>query len=1038
VIQPSLSGPTYYQAGNITVESGGTLIVRNVVISFVEFVADTGTAQQRLSHVYFFHDAGTVDFYNASLTTDVQVLNAYAKLNLTVTGDLNAWNSTFRFPGWLYIDGASAGVTLNNTVVTSNPDVALLAGGEPNAILGDTLWAPTITVLAGAKLTLLGSTIESVYADNTLANGFARPTPLNYTNTAGVIVDPGYSTSLPVNGPSDSADLALDWLYPAAGALSGYASVTYAGSSLGDSSVEVSVVYGGTSYSLGTVTFVSNTTTTLELPFSATLLHAITAGGMLQYLNNTGDFGVTGVIEVTIDDLSGAPADVHYLAFQLNTTGPSYNDLVTGAGSTVSAINSVLGFNFQLYNATPGAAYSQVAPLPWNSNKFLFTDDAVAYLANVTSPSSLPGVFYPSAFLPDPTSAVYTYRWAEFNLTGRDAVLPIQGARVSAFYAYTTNQENNYTTTALNQIASTVPAIWGYVQYWDGLQGVSSYGTSNAAGEAFLLLAASNITAATLPDGIALGNYHIGITVPAVDVPSQWFNWSVSPYPTGVAAGSYGYKGPDFAPMQEFQNYFGAMTVTGISILANSVANTTVRIGQVLGVKVTVEDAGTATITQIGGQLYYNGTKVLLAQYGAVNLDLTAPGQETNFTLSWVVNETVTGLHGWFDHTLSIAFLWNKGVPSLAGGALHENTTVKFAPSDIAFSAFAPPPSTINLDQSYISSGTVVFNGSQQATLTLWAWPEGGGTPIEIAATPSYTGNFTMTWFNLQQIVPSLAPGTTYTLKATATYNGRETNYTLPGTYTVPAAPSSPASFLFQKFLGLPLWVWLAIAAAAAVAIVLFLLVVRRQAAGKLVECGECGNLIPEDATVCPKCGAEFESDLIRCSRCASTIPADSKFCPECAAQLLGAPGEAAADPEKQAYADFTEKYRAEAKRELGDNYSEGAFWDWWKRQPTYTPFSQWSLQQGQGTARVGMTAPPAGTEAKPEAPSPTPAKKQPPKGGGPGWTEGPPAGAAAPAAEAAAPPTTPPGAGLKACPNCGKEIPAEYLVCPFCNAVTQ
>lgn len=173
---------------------------------------------------------------------------------------------------------------------------------------------------------------------------------------------------------------------------------------------------------------------------------------------------------------------------------------------------------------------------------------------------------------------------------------------------------------------------------------------------------------------------------------------------------------------------------------------------------------------------------------------------------------------------------------------------------------------------------------------------------------------------------------------------------------------------------------------------------------------------------------------MIRCSRCASTIPADSKFCPECAATLLGPTGEAESDPEKQAYADFTEKYRAEGKRELGDNYSEGAFWDWWKRQPTYTPFSQWSLQQGQGTARAGMTAPPVGTETTPEATE----GKTPPKGG-PGWAEGPPEGAVSPTPPAAAPtPTTPPtGAGLKACPSCGKEIPSEYLVCPFCNAVT-
>ncbi len=331
-----------------------------------------------------------------------------------------------------------------------------------------------------------------------------------------------------------------------------------------------------------------------------------------------------------------------------------------------------------------------------------------------------------------------------------------------------------------------------------------------------------------------------------------------------------------------------------------------------------------------------------------------------------------------------------------------------------------------------------MYNGSHPALIELIATPVGGGSPVEIAAAASLPGPFSMQWSPLTGL---LIPGTTYVLKAIAIYNGRETNLTLPGTYAVPPSPSSPASFLFQTFLGLPLWVWIAIAAAAVVAILLFLFVARRQAAGKLVECGECGNLIPEDATICPKCGAEFETDLIRCSRCASTIPADSKFCPECAAQLLGTPGEAESDPEKQAYADFTEKYRAEAKKELGDNYSEGAFWDWWKRQPTYTPFSQWSLQQGQGTARAGMTAPPVGTQTTPELDD----GRMPPKGGGstPYAETG---AASAPATSAAAPPTTsaavpPPaagGAGLKACPSCGKEIPTEYLVCPFCNAVTQ
>ena len=163
----------------------------------------------------------------------------------------------------------------------------------------------------------------------------------------------------------------------------------------------------------------------------------------------------------------------------------------------------------------------------------------------------------------------------------------------------------------------------------------------------------------------------------------------------------------------------------------------------------------------------------------------------------------------------------------------------------------------------------------------------------------------------------------------------------------------------------------------------------QRQAKGKLVECGECGNLIPEDATVCPKCGAEFETDLVRCSRCGSTIPANSQVCPECAAQLLGKGEQETSDPERQGYADFVERFRAGARKELGDNYNEGAFWDWWKRQATYLPFSQWKFQQTQGS-RAGMTAPPADSsgdnmavaaeQLAPAAPA-TPPKK----GGGPG-----------------------------------------------------
>src|SRR5208282_3003909 len=67
VIQPTPGTHTYYQGGNITVEHGGTLIVRNVTLSFVQFVSDTGTPMQRLSHIFRFIDNGTVNIYNSTV-----------------------------------------------------------------------------------------------------------------------------------------------------------------------------------------------------------------------------------------------------------------------------------------------------------------------------------------------------------------------------------------------------------------------------------------------------------------------------------------------------------------------------------------------------------------------------------------------------------------------------------------------------------------------------------------------------------------------------------------------------------------------------------------------------------------------------------------------------------------------------------------------------------------------------------------------------------------------------------------------------------
>ncbi|MHB8351942.1 MAG: zinc ribbon domain-containing protein, partial [Thermoplasmata archaeon] len=310
---------------------------------------------------------------------------------------------------------------------------------------------------------------------------------------------------------------------------------------------------------------------------------------------------------------------------------------------------------------------------------------------------------------------------------------------------------------------------------------------------------------------------------------------------------------------------------------------------------------------------------------------------------------------------------------------------------------------------------------------------------------------------------PGIAPGTTYQLLITATYNGRSVSHLYSGIQTA-SLPPPPPGFWDQKVLGLlPLWLLVVLIIVVVGALIAFLVVSGRLSRGKLVECGECGALIPEADTVCPKCGAEFEVDLVRCSRCGSTIAASSEVCPECAAQLLGTPVPEAKDPERQGYADFVQRFRGEAKKELGDNYGEGAFWDWWKRQPSFVAFNQWKLQQAAGS-RAGMAAPVVsaaeatyaetpGADSEEATPAPAPARP-PPKGRTPGPAprspSGTPPAAAAPSRSAPAaavrPPEPEPAAGeaapeppgLKACTNCGKEIPTDFLVCPFCGSVTR
>ena len=822
IIQPTGGSSLYYQGGNITVDAGGTLIVRNVSLIFEEFVSDVGLPIQRLSHIYTFTDAGTTDIFNSTVTTDLNLLNAYAKLSVVVTGAMTVWNSTFEFPGWVSVSGTAGDLTFNRSTVEANALIPYL--NEPAIITADTEFAPSISVTAGAQLNAFASSITDTYANPTDTEGIPGPAPLGATDIA---IGAGSVNITDLVTPTDSINLTRDWLYGPAGIDSGYIGMFYNDTSTTATTTTVQVWYEGNLYTVGTADFLNNTSGEIVLPFTAGLTDAINAAGLMSWLNNTGDFGLPSETALNFTDTTGPGLEITEAGIVL-LPALDYNLVASGSGTEVVTADTTLGLTF---GALPASPFSQVAPYPWNSNKLVLEDGAVAYLGNLTVTGPQSGVFSTSPVLTDATSTANLYRWANFNITSAGTHYNVSGAATTAYYAYNDNQAANATATALNDLATAAPTMWGYIEYWDGAHGVPRYGTSNINGQSYLMLASTVINESSLPSGNFLGDYHVAVRTPYIDN-ATWTNFAVSQYPVGVGLGSPGYGTPD-------------------------------------------------------------------------RIDVFVP----------------------------------------------------VAPPVVDILSFTIPTSPINLNDVYASNGTLFLNGPGTAVIDLYATPVGGGSQTLIGVDPDATnGTFQFDW----TYPISLSAGTTYTLEATALYKTATASKDV-GTVSVPST-TSPVGFLFQKFLGLPLWTWIAIAAAAIVAILVVLMIFRRQAAGKLVECGECGELIPEDATVCPKCGAEFESDLVRCSRCSATIPANSQFCPECGAQLLGKPGEGSTDPERQAYDDFTEKFRTEAKRELGENYTESAFWDWWKRQPTYLSFSQWKVQQNKGAPRAGMSEPPAGS----------------------------------------------------------------------------
>jgi ribosomal protein L40E len=176
----------------------------------------------------------------------------------------------------------------------------------------------------------------------------------------------------------------------------------------------------------------------------------------------------------------------------------------------------------------------------------------------------------------------------------------------------------------------------------------------------------------------------------------------------------------------------------------------------------------------------------------------------------------------------------------------------------------------------------------------------------------------------------------------------------------------SNVPFLNQPvpLLGIPWWLFLIIIAAVAAIVIGVTVYFKVYGLGKMVECGECGAFIPEDATVCPKCGVEFEKDMAKCSNCQAWIPVDVKQCPECGVEFATGEVEMADYQEKMRlqYDEVVQKFKEDASRQLGRALSDKEFQEWWRKQPTFLTFEDWLREEEEMRKMGSRPCPVCGT----------------------------------------------------------------------------
>ncbi|HYM39896.1 MAG TPA: CARDB domain-containing protein [Thermoplasmata archaeon] len=1036
------SGMFFYLDGNLYIRNGGSLTLQNGGISFVE---DTTHV-----HALAIDAGGSIILLNSTLTTSTNTLNPYVKLAATVNGTLAMrTGSMLKFPGTLNLNSGSV-LNMSASTITGFSDSDLGGLGSPAWISDND--GSAIMTLAGSTAYLYKSTIEKIY-ENTQPGMSAKNLSLTagstlyvYDSYVGIDFSNNWqihnvmtldatSKAYLYNMTLDQAEsdatpqyLRLPAMVPLTGGfvdifrwMWGKATDPYG-----------TPLVGATIWShVGSSTATYPDNGNAQVPSSTTLAYI---GRIAANFNTTGSNGVAQ-IPLWTDQITSASLPNANSFGNYETTGTYPGTYVGSAAASFVPYPSITAAdnNLPVRVALPvpgltpdltiisvvisggnGVSDSQPLNRP-------FTITATIHNTGANPVTNVPVVFFSTnvdangdGVMDSPVSAYsaagyeianvsvasvpangdaqaiappYTVQGSfEMGLTLSVVVNPPTGDPAGPSAIPETNLTNNIATHAVSLIAWPDLAIVSSTDVHFPVTPVANnnvpvdvtvhnLGTGPASGARLVIYEAGNLVSNQALFSLSAGQ--------VANLEVQWHPTTVGNHTLTVyvMTANTSMRNTDYAVANNAVQVVQAVrSQPDLALIASEYSTLNVSQNRPFSILVHVHNFGQTPVDNTSVAVYLNGNYSLA--YGRT--DGVGVVTETNVTVA-VSGIPIPGLQ-------HLTVVVNPDHTLVEGGAGYANDYVNItmnvnAPQGTVI-LYSPVPGTPFGPTDLVSVAGVVRdttaaqNGIPSLTVTIAIVRADGSVAQFVNATTDSNGLFTAS-IQLNDL-----PDGTYTLRVSSSQGT-----IAPANPSIVVKRNVPFLSTNVPLLGIPWWLFLIILAAVAAIVIGVTVYFKVYGLGKMVECGECGAFIPEDATVCPKCGVEFEKDMAKCSNCQAWIPVDVKQCPECGVEFATGEVEMADYQEKMRlqYDEVVQKFREDASRQLGRALSDKEFQEWWRKQPTFLTFEDWLREEEEMRKMGSKPCPVCGTLNSVTATvchkcgSLMKEDKRPPAGGGPG-----------------------------------------------------